>query len=404
MVKPLVSVQPQTKPILVIGAGLAGAACARALADRGWQVKVLDAAPTPATVGSGLPVGIFGPHYSSDDARLSQITRNGVRQTWQAGRHHLRAGLDWDPLGVMEHRLHGRAGVDEKNFSADNNPEHLFSHEANAAQKQALGLPPQAPVTWHPYAGWIKPAELVKALLHHPLITFQGNSTVARLACEEPGQWCARDSHGEFLAKTHWVIVAGGPFSRALMTPDAAKAMPLDAVRGQLTWSETANATDWPAIPVNGHGSLIAQVPLANTERTAWFAGATFDRSPGQPDWSALDQLNHRVPTSDADTHVNLQKLAALLPKYSENLHHHPQKRLLNAWASIRCTSADRLPWVGPVDETGQPGLWLCTAMGARGLSWALLCAELLASWACGEPLPLEASHARALVTQNKQS
>ncbi|MFN6061610.1 MAG: FAD-dependent oxidoreductase, partial [Burkholderiales bacterium] len=33
------------KRCIVIGAGIAGAASARALADRGWQVKVLDIAP-----------------------------------------------------------------------------------------------------------------------------------------------------------------------------------------------------------------------------------------------------------------------------------------------------------------------------------------------------------------------
>ena len=74
----------------------------------------------------------------------------------------------------------------------------------------------------------------------------------------------------------------------------------------------------------------------------------------------------------------------------------------LQAWASIRCTSPDRLPWVGPVDSENLPGLWLCTAMGARGLSWALLCADLLGSWAAGEPLPLKISHARALLAHRK--
>ena len=142
------SVAP-SEPVLVIGAGLAGAACARALADRGWSVTVLDAATEPASVGSGLPVGIFGPHYSSDDGRLSQITRNGVRLTWQAAQRGLRQGIDWSPCGVLEHRLHGRAGVGAQ-ASSLTHPEHLCSHEASLTQKQSLGLSAQDPVTWHP--------------------------------------------------------------------------------------------------------------------------------------------------------------------------------------------------------------------------------------------------------------
>ncbi|MCX8518381.1 MAG: FAD-dependent oxidoreductase, partial [Rhodoferax sp.] len=45
----------------VIGAGLAGASVAHALALRGWQVQVLDAQAHPAGGGSGLPAGLVSP-------------------------------------------------------------------------------------------------------------------------------------------------------------------------------------------------------------------------------------------------------------------------------------------------------------------------------------------------------
>jgi tRNA 5-methylaminomethyl-2-thiouridine biosynthesis bifunctional protein len=325
-----------------------------------------------------------------------------VRHTWQAARAHLRTGLDWLPCGVLEHRLHGRAGVPAQDGPSPASAEHGFSREADPSQKQALGLSPQAPVTWHPYAGWIKPAELTKALLKHPLIEFQGHCEVKALVQGTSTQWLALDQLGNTLAEAHWVIVAGGPFSRSLMPPDIAPGMALDAVRGQLTWGETDKPSGWPPVPVNGHGSLIAQVPQTDRPGQAWFAGATFDRSPDQPDWSDLAQLNRPVPTTATDTQHNLQKLKALWPATESHHLDAPQAPPLQAWASIRCTSADRLPWVGPIDPEHQAGLWLCTAMGARGLSWALLCAELLACWACGEPLPLEASHARALLAYQK--
>jgi tRNA 5-methylaminomethyl-2-thiouridine biosynthesis bifunctional protein len=49
------------------------------------------------------------------------------------------------------------------------------------------------------------------------------------------------------------------------------------------------------------------------------------------------------------------------------------------------------------VDAAHQPGLWVCTGMGARGLTLGLLCAELLAARLHGEPLPVEAKLAQAL-------
>ncbi|AVS74291.1 FAD-dependent oxidoreductase, partial [Paracidovorax cattleyae] len=68
--------------------------------------------------------------------------------------------------------------------------------------------------------------------------------------------------------------------------------------------------------------------------------------------------------------------------------------------AAVRCTAPDRLPFVGPVDAARQPGLWVCAAMGARGLTLSQLCGELLAARMMGEPLPVEARLARALSTE----
>ncbi|MGP1685199.1 MAG: FAD-dependent cmnm(5)s(2)U34 oxidoreductase, partial [Giesbergeria sp.] len=60
----------------------------------------------------------------------------------------------------------------------------------------------------------------------------------------------------------------------------------------------------------------------------------------------------------------------------------------------------DRLPIVGPVNAAALPGLWVCTAMGARGLTRAVLCGELLAAQLHGEPLPLETRLARAMSSE----
>jgi tRNA 5-methylaminomethyl-2-thiouridine biosynthesis bifunctional protein len=48
--------------------------------------------------------------------------------------------------------------------------------------------------------------------------------------------------------------------------------------------------------------------------------------------------------------------------------------------------------------ETGElSGLWLCAGMGSRGLSFSMLCAELLAARWGAEPWPLEVGLARSL-------
>jgi tRNA 5-methylaminomethyl-2-thiouridine biosynthesis bifunctional protein len=68
-----------------------------------------------------------------------------------------------------------------------------------------------------------------------------------------------------------------------------------------------------------------------------------------------------------------------------------------STWTGVRCASADRRPLVGPLSPEVADGLWLCTALGSRGLSFAALCAELLAAHWHAEPLPLAAKLAQAL-------
>jgi tRNA 5-methylaminomethyl-2-thiouridine biosynthesis bifunctional protein len=57
--------------------------------------------------------------------------------------------------------------------------------------------------------------------------------------------------------------------------------------------------------------------------------------------------------------------------------------------------SPDRLPIVGPASASD--GLWILNGFGARGLVWASLCAEVLASQVAGDPLPIERELAGAV-------
>jgi tRNA 5-methylaminomethyl-2-thiouridine biosynthesis bifunctional protein len=74
----------------------------------------------------------------------------------------------------------------------------------------------------------------------------------------------------------------------------------------------------------------------------------------------------------------------------------------LQAWTGVRCATPSRLPAVGPVHHSGEPpqgaGLWVCSGLGSRGLTFAGLCAELLAARLQGEPLPVTQRLADALL------
>ncbi len=94
---------------LVVGAGVAGAAIARALADKGWQVDVFEQAATPAAGASGVPIAVVSCHVSVDDNPLSQLTRAGVQRVLAFAEKHLVKGQDWLDCGVLERRLDGHS-------------------------------------------------------------------------------------------------------------------------------------------------------------------------------------------------------------------------------------------------------------------------------------------------------
>jgi tRNA 5-methylaminomethyl-2-thiouridine biosynthesis bifunctional protein len=360
----------------VIGAGLAGAAVASSLARRGWQVTVLDAAGSPASGASGLPVGVLAPHVSPDDALLSRLTRAGIRATWLELERLLEEGRDWRASGVLERRPEGDTRV--PTGWSDSGPNE--SWPANAGQLMAAGLPAEAPALWHARAGWVRPSRLIEAWLREPGVAFRGNAPVARLA-RSADSWQLFDAADQLLAEADRVVIAAG-FESGRFAPG----LPLQSVRGQVAWGRMASDLALPATPLNGDGHLIAHVPDADGA-LLWLAGATFDRD-----------STDLAPTA-ADSDANRERLARLHPAAATSLAPAFDSGEVHTWVGVRCASGDRRPLVGPLDA-GAAGLWACTALGSRGLSFAALCAELLAAQWHGEPLPLPATLAKALGTQ----
>ena len=123
------------------------------------------------------------------------------------------------------------------------------------------------------------------------------------------------------------------------------------------------------------------------------------------------------------DHAANRQRLTELLPAAGAALAPQWPDGRARAWAGVRATLPDRLPavgaWRGRARDGFEPNraaapadsaqaaidsipadilpIHLCTGLGARGLTLAVLCGELLAATLHGEPLPLARSLARRL-------
>lgn len=370
----------------VIGAGLAGASVAAALARRGWQVRVLDQAGAPAAGASGLPVGLVVPHVSSDDCTLSRLSRAGVRLMLQQARALLELGIDWAPSGVLERQVGGTPKLPAGWPLAGRQwSEPCRSSEPNDPLGQGL---------WHAQGAWLKPTALVNAWLRQPGVIFQGHAQVAEVR-RQNRHWELRDATGKLLYSAERVVFANacGAFAllqkMQLLTHDSRalwQHLPAtQGMRGLLNWS-THTVTDeasFPRFPVNGSGSMVPNVPIDHGR--AWYMGSSY-------------QPETQIERSDLDNQArNFEHLAQLLPTLADQLAPAFSTSTLGTWKGTRCVTADRLPAVGPLEVTEQPGLWLCAGLGSRGMSFSVLCAELLAARFGAEPLPIEAKLARSL-------
>ena len=352
----------------VLGAGISGASVAYALARRGWQVTVLDQHPAAAGGASGLPAGLVVPHVSADDSPRSRMSRVGARLMLQHASTLLQRGHDWQASGVEERDLeHGTT-------------------------------------RWHAQGAWIRPARLVRAWLGHPGIRCLYNTPVTGIQQQE-GQWQLLGPGGATWSESDIVVLANATGCVPLMrTPAHAQHLgeglvqrleSLHAVHGTVSYAmhpALPPAAHWPVHPVNGHGNFLPQIPL--DAGLAWLAGSTFepDRIP--------EQAGHRLAPLAEQHRANAQRLGELLPAVGAELMPAFAANAVQHWSATRCVTHDRLPLVGPLQDTPSsttPTLWIHAGMGARGLTFSALGAELLAARLCGEPWPLESSLARSL-------
>ena len=343
----------------VIGAGISGSSVARSLALRGWQVQVLDAHAHPAAGASGLPAGLVSPVHSLDDGPLSQLTRSGCALMRQHAQNLLVQGQDWEPSGALRQR------------------------PAQAGDADA------APTQWLKDAFWLQPAAMVRAWLSTPGLAFFGNARVDRLA-RDGDAWVCLDASGKELARSELLVVANALDAARLL--DVAAPSPalraalkqMHPMYGGVSIGSCDGVQGLPEVPLQGSGNLLPSVPWGQTRH--WLAGAGFETAP-LPNASILHAGN-RSRLALLDT--NVERAVAAQFDAGEVAH----------WQGQRCVSHDRLPLVGAVQAAPDASLWMSAAMGARGLTLAALCAELLAARIHAEPLPLPTRLARLLDAQ----
>jgi tRNA 5-methylaminomethyl-2-thiouridine biosynthesis bifunctional protein len=354
---------------IVIGAGLAGTACAERLAARGWNVQLLDRHGTTAEEASGNPSGVLRPilnRANTANARLSHtaflyavrhldlLARNADTPAW-SGTGVLQLGpqpRDADRLGAI---------IAEQHLPDD----FVCAVSADEARELA-GTPTSAGGAWFQHGAWVNMPFLCRSNLarHAERIDGRFAQTVQRIEAAGEG-WCVLDTEGKTIASASIVILAN-----ATQCNQVGAGLPVRAVRGQLTYLPPSPRRRL-RVAVSGNG-YIAAMPNGG-----WCCGATFQRGDEDPTVRATDHEE------------NLARVESLLPGFTAGL----DARRLNGRVGWRTSTPDRLPIFGEL----APGLWCATGLGTRGLLWAALGAELIAAQVEREPWPVERDLAAAV-------
>jgi len=332
------------KSATVVGAGLAGAAVCERLCARGWEVDLFERRAQPAQEASGNHAGAFHPIATPDDSVLARLTRAAflyALRSWQA-----LAGVRHDRCGLLQLARSEREIASQQAALAGLPPDYaqLVTREEASAH---AGVPLPAPGIWFPQGGWIKPRSLVRAQLE---------ACGARLR----RHFATRI---ESVPKAPIVILANATEAPKLCpVPD----LRLRRVRGQLTYVPQ-QALEPPHCVVLRAGMVLPAVD------GVCVVGATYDLEDPE---TALREEDHAG---------NLERLQAILGV--------PVDGGVQGRVAFRAVTADRLPVVGKLAD----GIYGAFAYGSRGIVWAALAAELIASELEGEPLPLEGALVRAI-------
>lgn len=393
---------PSDKQAVVIGAGLAGSHSARALAERGWQVTVLEQAAEIASGASGNAQGVVYGKLSSDEDPLARFNLASLLFAQRLYRQY------WGMSGIGEQCGTLLLGFDDserriqKKLRTQLQDAEDFLRFVDARQATELaGVPVDHSALFFPQLGWLRPGQLCRALLDHSNIQLRCNARVHSLNLDPVSRhWQLADKHRQTIATAPAVVIANACDARALAQ---SAHLPLKNIRGQVSHFA---GEQLPLRTVICGAGYIAPAATIGAERLQSF-GATFTLKEQRPE------------VLEADHRQNLAKLSASLPSAGSALHNLDVAEL-SGRAAFRCTTPDYLPLVGPVPDftafvdtyrlLGKnaragiplagpylPGLYVNVGHGSRGLAYTPLASAMMAAQMDGDLLPVPRNLALAL-------
>ncbi len=380
--------------VAIIGGGIASAAIAKTLANRGISVSLYCQDKAAAQGASGNRQGAVYPLLNGEHNSVSRVFAPAflfARQFIDQAAKTIEFDHDW--CGVTQLMWDDKStkklnGIFKAEFSSE-----LVTKLNEDQTNETVGLPIDVESVSYPMGGWLSPAQLTTRLLddlaQQGKLTLRYDHKIDKLNwLNETQQW--QLVSGDKVFQHQAVVVATGHLFDSFTQTES---VPLGKVKGQVSH-----------VPTNKELSKINTVLCydgymtpCNPNNQHHCIGASYDRS-------HLDQqFDPQAQVENADKLKNCLPLQSWPDSVDVSGNESRQ--------GIRCVSRDHLPFIGNIgqfeaiteqyaqlstmnefnapDIVQYPQLYSLIGLGSRGLSSAPLMAETLASQMCGDPLPL---------------
>ncbi len=313
------------KRATVVGGGLAGVGAARALAERGFAVTLVENQGALAGGASGNAAGLVMP--------LTAAERSPNQRWYGAGYGHTLARLaelqvPWRACGVLQGAWNAREVDRQEGLLTRLRPPATSVRGVSAAEATDLsGLAVSWSGVFYPGGGVVAPAVLCQHWLEGLGEVEQVHHRQVSTLTPTPLGWRVADADGVIATAEVLVLAVGA--TAPVLAPLAD--LPLRPVRGQLSALAATPQSRALATAVCTAGYVL---PAA--EDLHWL-GATYDHHSDSP---LPDAVGHRH---------NLAQLQQGFPALAAALGPDPLGRIVGGRAAVRATTPARLPGGGPV-------------------------------------------------------
>lgn len=370
------------KKIVIIGAGISGAATAYSLAKRGYNVTVLEKEKDIALGASGNYQGMLYGTWSIFGGEMMELSSSAYRYSNFLIKSLLDSDINYQECGIIQLSHNEKQYKRNQQLVKEILPNDFIKYvnQEEIAKISGYNIQKEVDGIFFYHGLWLNPPSLVNALLDHININVKLNSYVTDIIFENEHWNLNIDSKYE---QFDAVVICN---SFMVNQFDMTSFIPLRKIRGQISIANSSSHN--LKCVICGDGYITPKMADKFT------LGATFDF------------INHSTEINQLDNTKNTDNFKDILPEIINNL----EINNLEGRASLRASPYDYMPVVGPVADQNSfindfaklskdknskfnkvcsylPNMYVNVGHGSKGMLTAPFCGEIIADYIDDTPI-----------------